>query len=72
MHPMPLWKRLALVLFVVLVIAGHVLLWASPDYPFDVKLRLTLLNAVGWAVVILPAFGVAAWVRATERRNRER
>lgn len=47
-----------------LVIAGHIGLWQSDRYETDLKWKLTLLNALGWAVIVLPAFGVAAWARA--------
>ena len=53
----------------VLVVAGHIGLWLS-DQPFVAKLRLTLLNAGVWAVILLPAVGVALWLRAVERQNR--
>lgn len=58
--------RMALVLAIIL--AGHVALWMS-DQPFDAKLRLTLINAAIWAVVLLPAVGVMLWLRAHQRRN---
>ncbi|QFU09817.1 hypothetical protein PARPLA_00620 [Rhodobacteraceae bacterium THAF1] len=60
-------KRLKIATFLLLaalVIAGHVALWLSPDWPTELKLQLTILNAVGWAVVILPAFAVARWAAA--------
>ena len=34
------------------------------DAPLEMKRRLTLLNAAGWAVVILPAIGVSFWLNA--------
>ena len=61
---MPLWKRITLVLIVALVIAGNIGLWLSPDWPTDLKLKLTILNAIGWAVIVLPAFAVARWAAA--------
>lgn len=51
-----------IVIVAVLVIGGHVALWLS-DTPREVALRLTLLNAAGWAVVILPAWGVSRWLK---------
>ncbi|MEM6729749.1 MAG: phenylalanyl-tRNA synthetase subunit beta [Pseudomonadota bacterium] len=48
----------------IFVIGGHIALWRAPDVPLDVKWRLTLLNAAGWAVVILPAIGVSYWLKA--------
>ena len=57
-------RPVTFVLLAALVVAAHVALWRSPDWPTDLKLRLTVLNAIGWAVVILPAFAVARWARA--------
>ncbi|MCH2077122.1 MAG: hypothetical protein MK180_09580 [Rhodobacteraceae bacterium] len=39
------------------------MLWRS-DAPFDYKLRLTAINALSWAVIILPAIGVSFWLKA--------
>ncbi len=50
----------------VLVVLGHVALWAS-DAPYDAKLRLTVLNALSWAVIVLPAIGVSFWLKARTR-----
>lgn len=58
----------ALILLTALVTGAHVALWASPRVPAEAKLRLTILNAAGWGVVLLPAAGVAAWARAHRRR----
>ena len=54
-----------------LVIGGHVALWLS-EAPQAVKLRLTLLNAAGWAVVLLPAYGVSRWLKARDADAQER
>ncbi|MEM6478818.1 MAG: phenylalanyl-tRNA synthetase subunit beta [Pseudomonadota bacterium] len=51
-----------------LVIGGHVGLWLS-DAPLEMKRRLTLLNAAGWAVVIFPALGVSLWLKARTRKG---
>ena len=60
------WLGPLLVLFVV---GGHVAMWMS-DMPRDMALRLTLINAAGWAVVLLPAYGVSRWLKAkTEHRD---
>ncbi len=60
-------KRLALALFAALILGAHVALWASPDWTGEAKLRLTILNALGWAVVILPALAVSRWAAAHRR-----
>jgi hypothetical protein len=59
---------LGLVALAALVGGAHWALWASPRMPDEVKWRLTLLNALGWAVVLLPAAGVSLWLRAQRRR----
>lgn len=54
------WWGPVLILFIV---GGHIALWMS-DAPRDVALRLTLINAAGWAVILLPAYGVSRWLKA--------
>jgi predicted outer membrane lipoprotein len=53
------------------VIAAHIALWLS-HMPFDAKLRLTLLNGAVWTVILVPAVGVALWLRATTTAGRGR
>ncbi|MEM9437808.1 MAG: phenylalanyl-tRNA synthetase subunit beta [Pseudomonadota bacterium] len=65
----PWWRRTlpwVAAVTVVFVVVGHVGLWLS-DAPFEMKRRLTLLNAAGWAAVILPAVGVSFWLKAKTR-----
>lgn len=52
-----------------LIVGAHVALWLS-DAPFEAKLRLTILNALGWAVILLPALGVSLWLKAHRQRGR--
>jgi len=59
----------AVVLLLTIVVGAHAALWASPRMPEAMKWRLTLLNAAGWAVVLLPAVGVALWARAHRDRR---
>lgn len=54
-------RIIALLAFAVLIVAAHVALWSSPDWTAEAKLRLTVLNALGWAAVILPALAVSKW-----------
>lgn len=69
---MPRWFRYIAFVFVLgAIVLGHVALWQAEDVPLEAKQRLTLLNALGWAVIILPAVGVSFWLRAHQRRNRE-
>ena len=63
-YRMPLLKIVTFCLLALLVVGGHVALWLSPDWPTDLKVKLTILNAIGWAVVVLPAFAVARWAAA--------
>ncbi len=57
-------------LVVALVILGHVGLWTSERVPAELKADLTRINALAWAVVLLPAGAVALWLRAHRRRPR--
>ena len=63
-------SRLAVLALAVLIVVAHAFLWRS-DMPQDAKLRLTLLNAAGWGVVLLPALAVNLWLGAVARRNDE-
>lgn len=58
------WTRLRWVLLLAIIVAGHVAMWLSPRTTSDEALRLTLMNASIWAVVLLPAIGVSMWARA--------
>lgn len=60
---------LALTALLTLIVLAHVGLWRSDRVPDEVKLRLTVINALGWAVVLLPAWGVSLWLRARQRRD---
>lgn len=59
-------QRTAIALLLLLIIGGHIAMWTS-DMPRELALKLTLINAAGWAVVLLPAYGVARWA-AIKRR----
>jgi len=63
-HPM----RIYITVLITIIIGAHIAMWAS-DMPRDLALRLTLINAAGWAVILLPAWGVAKWAEARTRRN---
>ena len=54
------------------IIIAHIAMWMSDRMPTDVKLRLTLINALGWAIVLLPAFAVGKWLEAKQRQNARR
>ncbi|KQB96717.1 phenylalanyl-tRNA synthetase subunit beta [Loktanella sp. 1ANDIMAR09] len=54
--------------FLVLFIAGaHIAMWTS-DMPRDLALRLTLINAAGWGVILIPAWLVSKWAAAHRRK----
>jgi hypothetical protein len=49
--------RLWIACLLVLITFAHIAMWTS-DMPRDLALRLTLINAAGWAVILLPAWAV--------------
>jgi len=61
--------KLLLVVLVALIVLGHIGLWRDPDIPLAAKQRLTALNALTWAVIILPAIGVSYWLKAKTRQQ---
>jgi len=60
-------RRIALIALLVLIVVAHLGLWSDATIPVEAKRRLTLLNALGWAVILLPAWGVSLWLRARTR-----
>jgi len=56
---------------VTLIVLAHVALWRS-DMPPDLKMTFTILNAIGWSIILLPIVFVSRWMNAIERRNAER
>lgn len=60
--------RIAIALLLTGIVAAHIGLWSDPDIPRAAKLRLTTLNALTWAVILLPAWGVSLWLRAKTRK----
>lgn len=59
--------RLYIIFLLVLIVVAHIALWSS-DMPRDLALRLTLINAGAWAVILLPAWAVSRWAAAHKRR----
>jgi hypothetical protein len=59
---------IGLAVLLTLIVGAHVALWSSDTMPVDLKRRLTIINAIGWGVVLFPAFGVAMWLRHRGRR----
>ena len=48
--------KLFLLALVAFIVVALIVLWRDPDIPLKAKRRLTTLNALGWAVIILPHF----------------
>ena len=63
-------RLLALLALLALILGTHAAMLTDPDIPRDVAIRLALINALAWAAILLPAFGVRMWLRAHRRRNR--
>ena len=64
--------RLALVLFLVtLIVIAHIFLWRS-SMAFELKLTFTLLNTIGWSIVLLPILFIDKWLDAIKRRNSDK
>jgi hypothetical protein len=63
---------LVLAALLVLIIAAHAAMLADPDIPRDTAWRLARINALAWAVILLPPIFVGLWLRAHQRRNRDR
>jgi hypothetical protein len=59
--------RLWIACLLVLITFAHIAMWTS-DMPRDLALRLTLINAAGWAVILLPAWAVRKWAAAHKHR----
>lgn len=59
--------RIAVLVLLVLIVLAHVALWRSDRMETGMKLALTLINAVGWAVVLIPAWAVGRWLDAHRR-----
>ena len=65
------WRTLFILVVLVLIVVANIGLWTSPEVPGDVKRRLTTLNAIGWGVVLLPAIGVAFWLKTHRGRDKD-
>lgn len=66
---MRLRTKIFIAALITLIVVAHVGLWRDPDIPLEAKRRLTMLNALGWAVIILPVFGVNQWLKAKTRKQ---
>lgn len=68
---MPIRTKLLLAALIILIVVAHIGLWRDPDIPIEAKRRLTALNALAWAVIILPAIAVSQWLKAKTRKPDE-
>ncbi len=63
--------RMALFLtLVTFIVIAHIFLWHSA-MAFGLKLTFTILNAIGWSIVLLPMLFIDKWLDAIKRRNAE-
>ena len=60
---MPLRLKLLLAVLLTLIIAAHIGLWRDPDMTYEAKRNWTAINALSWAVIILPLFAVNQWLK---------
>ena len=54
---------------VTLIVIAHVFLWRS-EMDTGLKLTFTVLNAIGWSIVLVPILFIDRWLEAIKRRNR--
>ncbi|MCK0095941.1 phenylalanyl-tRNA synthetase subunit beta [Yoonia sp. F2084L] len=59
--------RLYVTILILVIVGAHIAMWTS-DMPRDLALRLTLINAAGWAVILIPAWLVSKWAAAHQRK----
>lgn len=59
--------RFYITFLILFIIGAHIAMWTS-DMPRDLALRLTLINAAGWGVILIPAWLVSKWAAAHQRK----
>jgi hypothetical protein len=64
--------RVAVIALLALIVLAHLALWQSDQMETGMKLTLTLINAIGWAVVLIPAWAVSKWLDASRNNPRDR
>ena len=62
-------QRLWIIALIAFVVIAHVALWRS-DMPRDLALKLTLINATGWGVILGGAWLVGRWAAAHQGRGK--
>ncbi len=60
--------RAYIIALLIVIVGAHIAMWTS-DMPRDLALKLTLINAAGWAVVLIPVYGVARWAAHHRVKN---
>lgn len=55
---------------VTVIVVAHIFLWLS-DMEFGLKLTFTVLNAIGWAIVLVPILFIDRWLDAIKARNKK-
>ncbi len=50
------------------IVVAHILLWRS-DMPFGLALTFTILNAIGWTIVLAPILLIDKWLDGIKQRN---
>lgn len=50
------------------IVIAHILLWRS-DMPFGLMLTFTILNAIGWTIVLAPMLLIDKWLDSIKARN---
>jgi len=55
--------RIYVIFLIILIVGAHIAMWTS-DMPRDLALRLTVINAAGWAVILIPVWLVSKWAQA--------
>jgi hypothetical protein len=59
--------RIYVICLITVIVGAHVAMWTS-DMPRDLAWRLTVINAAGWAVILIPAWAVSKWAAAHQRK----
>ncbi|MEL7099792.1 MAG: hypothetical protein AAGM84_13255 [Pseudomonadota bacterium] len=54
---------------VTFIVIAHVFLWRSDMAP-HFKLTFTILNAIGWTIVLAPILLIDRWLDAIKSRNK--
>ncbi|MFK7879832.1 phenylalanyl-tRNA synthetase subunit beta [Roseobacter sp.] len=63
-------RAVLVAVMVCLIVVAHVFMWFS-DMPQDLKITFTILNIVGWTIVLMPILLVDKWLNAIQNRNND-